>query len=110
MIKVAIGGPRGKVVFGDLTTGASAISAVDADRAAHGREWGDEREAGLLPCSRTRLLSTRGRLLQRTRELFDDEVRRIVDEGTQCDRLLREERERLDALAETLLERRRSTR
>jgi len=43
---------------------------------------------------------------QRTRELFDDEVRRIVDEAhTDVIGLLREERERLDALAEALLER-----
>src|SRR5438270_428827 len=43
---------------------------------------------------------------QRTRELFDEEVRRIVDDAHQeVTALLREERERLDALAEALLER-----
>jgi cell division protease FtsH len=46
-----------------------------------------------------------GEVSERTHELIDDEIRRIVDEAhAQTVKLLTENRDKLDALAEALLE------
>jgi cell division protease FtsH len=108
-IKVALGGRTAEeIVFGDQTTGAEN----DIDQltliARHmiGR-WGMSEKVGLvavLPHDGS-LYSGIDGLSQRTHELFDDEVRRIIDEAhAEVTALLLEERQRLDALAEALLE------
>jgi cell division protease FtsH len=108
-IKVAIGGRTAEeIVFGDQTTGAEN----DIDQltliARHmvGR-WGMSAKVGLMA-----MLPHDGSLYSgidgfspRTHELFDDEVRRIIDEAhAEVTALLQEERQRLDALAQALLE------
>jgi cell division protease FtsH len=108
-IKVALAGRTAEeIVFGDQTTGAEN----DIDQltliARHmiGR-WGMSAKVGLLA-----MLPHDGSLYsgidgfsQRTHELFDDEVRRIIDEAhAEVTALLQEERQRLDALAQALLE------
>jgi cell division protease FtsH len=109
MIKVAIGGRAAEeVAFGDITTGAERDIQQLTQIARHmvGR-WGMSEKLGLVALlpDETSLHGGEDVFSQRTRELFDDEVRRIVDEAhTDVIGLLREERERLDALAEALLE------
>jgi cell division protease FtsH len=108
-IKVALGGRTAEeLVFGDETTGAEN----DIDQltliARHmiGR-WGMSAKIGLmalLPHDGS-LYSGMDGFSQRTHELFDDEVRRIIDEAhADVTVLLQQERQRLDALAQALLE------
>jgi len=108
-IKVALGGRTAEeLVFGDETTGAEN----DIDQltliARHmiGR-WGMSAKIGLmalLPHDGS-LYSGMDGFSQRTHELFDDEVRRIIDEAhAEVTVLLQQERQRLDTLAEALLE------
>ncbi len=108
-IKVALGGRAAEeVAFGDITTGAEG----DIDQLTRlarymvGR-WGMSAKVGLvavLPQDGASPFAAADGFSQRTRELMDDEVRRIVDEAHgDVVALLREERPRLDALAEALL-------
>ncbi len=111
----ALGGRAAEeLVYADVTTGAeSDLEQVTAHREAHGRPLGDVgrdrpglraagagRPAAALPGRRAAGPSPR------TQELVDEEVRRIVDDCyADALRLLTENRERLTALAEALLER-----
>ncbi len=110
-IKVALGG-RGaeEVVFAQPTTGAESDIQQLTEIARHmvGR-WGMSDKVGPLA-----VLPTDGRgpvfpgtseVSQRTQQLIDEEVRRIVDEAhEQVVALLRENRDKLDSLAQALLE------
>jgi cell division protease FtsH len=109
-IKVALGGRAAEeLAFGDFTTGAEGDIQVLTQLARHmvGR-WGMSSKVGLvavLPQDGASPLSAAEGFSQRTRELLDDEVRRMVsDAHADVLALLREERPRLDALAEALLE------
>ena len=110
MIKVAVGGRVAEeIAFGDFTTGAERDIQHLTRIARHmvGR-WGMSSKVGLMALLPEDDAAYRSEdvFSQRTRELFDEEVRRIVDEArADVTALLREERERLDALAEALLER-----
>jgi cell division protease FtsH len=108
-IKVALGGRAAEeVAFGDFTTGAEG----DIDQLTRlarymvGR-WGMSEKVGLVavfPQDGGSPFAAAEGFSQRTRELLDDEVRRIVDAAhSEVVALLHEERERLDALAEALL-------
>jgi cell division protease FtsH len=110
-IKVALGG-RGaeEVVYGEPTTGAESDIQQLTEIARHmvGR-WGMSNAVGPLA-----VLPTDGRaptfpgvaeVSEQTQQLIDEEVRRIVDEAHQeVVTLLQENREKLDSLAEALLE------
>jgi len=109
-IRVALGGRAAEeVVFGDVTTGAEGDIELLTRLARQmvGR-WGMSDTIGLvavLPRDGSSPLEAADGFAQRTRELMDDEVRRIVDAAhSDVVALLREERRRLDALAEALLE------
>jgi cell division protease FtsH len=110
-IKVALGGRAAEeVVFGEVTTGAESDiqQLTEITRQMVGR-WGMSSAIGPVAVSPS---EARGPLLpgvagvsERTQELIDEEVRRIVDEAHgQVVELLRENRDRLDALAAALLE------
>jgi cell division protease FtsH len=110
-IKVALGG-RGaeEVVFGSPSTGAESDlqQLTQIARNMVGR-WGMSSAVGplvVLPADGAGpLLPGASEVSPRTQELFDDEVRRIVDEAhQQVVALLTENRARLDSLAEALLE------
>jgi len=111
-IKVALGGRVAEeLVFGEnVTTGAeSDIQQVtQVARGMVGR-WGMSEEVGfvaVLPADgQGPLLPGADPSSESTRELVDREVRRIVDDALgEVRRLLGENREKLDALAEALLE------
>ena len=111
MIKVALGGRAAEeIVFGDITTGAERDIEQLTRIARHmvGR-WGMSAKIGLvavLPGRTTQPYRRRRRLLaadaraRRRRSAADRRRRRTQ----RCSRLLREERARLDALADALLE------
>jgi cell division protease FtsH len=110
-IKVALGGRVAEeVVFGDLTTGAESDIQQLTQIARHmvGR-WGMSRTIGtvaVLPADgQGPLLPGAAEVSPETQQLIDEEVRRLVaaahDEVLE---LIRDNRERLDALAEALLE------
>jgi cell division protease FtsH len=110
-IKVALGGRAAEeVAFGDFTTGAEADIDQLTQLARHmvGR-WGMSAKVGLIAVfpqdgAGTPFSAASEGFSQRTRELLDDEVRRIVDAAHgEVLALLRGERGRLDALAEALL-------
>jgi cell division protease FtsH len=108
-IKVALGGRVAEeLAFGDFTTGAEGDieQLTRLARYMVGR-WGMSAKVGLLavlPQDGASPLAAADGFSQRTRELLDDEVRRIVEEAHEdVVALLREERRRLDALAEALL-------
>jgi cell division protease FtsH len=110
-IKVALGGRAAEeVVFGDITTGAEGDIAqlTTLARAMVGR-WGMNEKIGLvavLPQDGASPFAMADGFSQKTRELMDDEVRLMVDEAHgEVLALLQEERAKLDALAEALLER-----
>lgn len=108
-IKVTTGGRAAEeVVFGDMTTGAEndIRQATDLARQMVGR-FGMSDEIGFVA-----VLSQDGeqaypwmsQASERTRQRVDDEVRRIVDEAhDDAIRLLSENRDRLDSLAEALV-------
>jgi cell division protease FtsH len=109
-IKIAVGGRAAEeVAFGDMTTGAEA-DIDELTRIARymvGR-WGMSARLGLLAVLPQDDRPSQGLegFSQRTHEVLDDEVRRIIDEAHEdVLGLLREERERLDALAQALLDR-----
>ncbi|MBV8079148.1 MAG: ATP-dependent zinc metalloprotease FtsH [Actinobacteria bacterium] len=110
-IKVALGGRAAEeVVFGDLTTGAESDiqQLTQIARQMVGR-WGMSSTIGtvaVLPADgQGPLLPGVSEVSEETHQLVDDEVRRVVaaahDEVVD---LLRENREKLDGLAEALLD------
>jgi cell division protease FtsH len=107
-IKVALGGRAAEeIAFGDFTTGAEGDIDVLTSLARHmvGR-WGMSATIGMLAVLPPDGGSPYGAdgFSQRTHEVLDEEVRRIVHAAhIEVLALLREERERLDALAEALL-------
>jgi cell division protease FtsH len=110
-IKVALGGRVAEeLVFGDLTTGAESDiqQLTQIARQMVGR-WGMSRTIGTVAVLPTNgqgpLLPGAAEVSPETQVLIDEEVRRLVagahDEVAE---LLREHREKLDSLAEALLE------
>jgi cell division protease FtsH len=101
-----------ELVYGDYTTGAEADLeyVTTVARAMVGR-WGMSAAIGpisVLPGAASDAGSPQALslLAGETRELFDAEVRRIADEGyARALDLLREHRDKLDALVAALLER-----
>src|SRR3954468_22543843 len=110
-IKVALGGRVAEeIVFGDLTTGAESDiqQLTEIARRMVGR-WGMSERVGpvaVLPSEANGpLLPGASEASERTQELVDQEVRRIVDEAHHdVTLLLNERRDNLDALAKALLE------
>jgi cell division protease FtsH len=106
----ALGGRAAEeIVYGSVTTGAeSDLEQVTRIAKAMVGRWGMSDQIGLvsvLPAEGEQVFPGSDGTSEATRELIDREVRRIVD---QCyDRAveqLREHRERLDSLAQALLE------
>jgi cell division protease FtsH len=111
-IRVSAGGRVAEeAVFGDVTTGAeSDIQQVTAIARGMVGRWGMSEKVGFVAVApsdgQALLLPGAEPVSQATHELVDAEVRRIVDGELEATRaLLEENRERLDALAEALLER-----
>jgi cell division protease FtsH len=108
-IKVALGGRAAEeVAFGDITTGAeNDIEQITRVARYMVGRWGMSDKIGLvavLPDGDHASFNSES-FSPRIRELVDDEVLRIVgDAHDEVLALLRSERERLDALAEMLLE------
>jgi cell division protease FtsH len=111
-IKVALGG-RGaeEIVFAQPTTGAESDIQQLTEIARHmvGR-WGMSAKVGplaVLPVDgRGPLLPGASEVSEHTQRLVDEEARRIVEEAhEEVVALLRENRDKLDSLAEALLER-----
>jgi cell division protease FtsH len=110
-IKVALGGRAAEeVVFGSVTTGAESDiqQLTQIARQMVGR-WGMSPAVGpiaVLPQDgRGPLLPGADEPSERTQQIVDDEVRRIVDElYEETIALLTREREKLDALASALLQ------
>jgi cell division protease FtsH len=111
-IKVALGGRAAeKVVFDDLSTGAESDiqNLTQVARGMVGR-WGMSDAIGPIAVTDGRqngpLLPGVSPASEPTQELVDQEVRRIVDESEhEVIDLLTRERDRLEALANALLER-----
>jgi cell division protease FtsH len=110
-IKVALGGRVAEeVVYGEPTTGAESDIQQLTDLARHmvGR-WGMSEAVGplaVLPSeSRGPFLPGASEVSAATQETIDTEVRRIVDQAhAEVSKLLTDNRDRLDSLAEALLE------
>ena len=110
-IKVALGGRSAEeLVFGEATTGAESDidQLTEIARQMVGR-WGMSRAIGpvaVMPRDGAGpLLPGASEVSERTQQLVDDEVRRIVEEAHQdVVELLRENRSKLDSLAAALLE------
>jgi len=110
-IKVALGGRSAEeLVFGDLTTGAESDiqQLTQLARQMVGR-WGMSREIGLVAVlpqdGRGPLLPGVDDVSDETHRLVDAEVRKLVSEAhDEVVALLKENRERLDGLAQALLE------
>src|SRR5687768_4291009 len=111
-IRVSLGGRVAEeLVFGDATTGAES-DIQQVTRLARGmvERWGMSEKVGFLTVApqngQSMLLPGAEPVSQATQELIDAEVRRIVDEEQDAtEQLLADNRERLDSLAEALLER-----
>jgi cell division protease FtsH len=111
-IKVALGGRAAeKIVFDDITTGAESDiqNLTQVARGMVGR-WGMSDAIGPIAVTAGRqdgpLLPGSSPTSEPTQELIDQEVRRIVDDAERdVIQLLETERERLEALANALLER-----
>jgi cell division protease FtsH len=110
-IKVALGGRAAEeIVFGQPTTGAESDikQLTEIARQMVGR-WGMSRAVGplaVLPADgRGPFLPGISEVSEHTQRLIDEEVRRIVEEAhEQVVPLLEENRDKLDALAQALLE------
>jgi cell division protease FtsH len=110
-VKVALGGRAAEeIVFGEISTGAESDiqQLTQIARQMVGR-WGMSSTIGPLAVLRADgagpLLPGADEPSERTRELIDEETRRIVDEAHgEVLELLRTNRSRLDALASALLE------
>jgi cell division protease FtsH len=110
-IKVALGGRTAEeIVFGEPTTGAESdiVQLTEIARQMVAR-WGMSEAIGPLavvsPDGRGPYFPAGAEVSERTQQLIDEEMRRIVDEAhAQVTQLLRENRAKLDALAEALLE------
>ena len=116
-IKVALGG-RGaeEIVFAQPTTGAESDIQQLTEIARHmvGR-WGMSNKVGPLAVipvdGRGPLLPGASDVSEHTQQLIDEEVRRIVEEAhKQVVALLRENRDKLDSLAQRCSSTKRSTR
>ena len=111
-IRVSLGGRVAEeLVFGEPTTGAES-DIQQVTRIARGmvERWGMSEKVGFLTVAPQdgmgMLLPGAEPVSEATQELIDAEVRRIVDEEQEAtERLLARNRERLDSLAEALLER-----
>jgi cell division protease FtsH len=111
-IRVSLGGRGAELlVFGDATTGAES-DIQQVTRIARGmvERWGMSEKVGFLTVApqdgQSPLLPGAEPVSEATQELIDAEVRRIVDEEQDATaELLSDNRERLDALADALLER-----
>src|SRR4051795_10860319 len=111
-IKVALGGRSAeRVIYGQTTTGAESDlqQLTQIARGMVGR-WGMSDLIGPVAVTDGRqggpLLPGVSEVSQRTQEMVDDEVRRIVEEAErETVALLESERHRLEALAGALLER-----
>jgi cell division protease FtsH len=109
-IKVALGGRVAEeVVFGVISTGAESDiqQLTDIARQMIGR-WGMNPAIGpiaMFPRDGTTGFPTATEIAPDTQRLVDDEVRRVVEDAhLQVLDLLRDNRDRLDALAAALLE------
>jgi cell division protease FtsH len=110
-LRVALGGRAAEeLVFGDVTTGAES-DIQQVTRIARGmvERWGMSDKVGFLTVTpqdgQSPLLPGSEPVSEATQELVDAEVRRIVDEEQEAtERLLAANRDRLDSLAEALLE------
>jgi cell division protease FtsH len=110
-IRVSLGGRVAEeLVFGEATTGAES-DIQQVTRLARGmvERWGMSEKVGFLTVApqdgQSPLLPGAEPVSEATQELVDAEVRRIVDEEQDAtEQLLADNRERLDALAEALLE------
>ena len=109
-LKVAMGGRSAEEeVYGDMTTGAEndIKQATDVARRMVGL-WGMSDAVGpvaVLPTDHPPGFPGTDGTSEATQELVDSEVRRIVEEAHQdARRLLAENRDKLDSLAEALLE------
>ena len=111
-LRVALGGRAAEeLVFGDVTTGAES-DIQQVTRIARGmvERWGMSDKVGFLTVTpqngQNLLLPSAEPVSEATQELVDAEVRRIVDEEREAtERLLADNRDRLDSLADALLER-----
>jgi cell division protease FtsH len=111
-IRVSAGGRTAEqLVYGDSTTGAES-DIQQVTRIARGmvERWGMSDKVGFVTVApqngQSPLLPGAEPISEATQELVDAEVRRIVDEELDNTRaLLAEHRDKLDALAEALLER-----
>ena len=111
-IRVSLGGRVAEeLVFGDITTGAeSDIQHVTQITRGMVARWGMSEKVGFITVApqagQNFLMPGAEPVSEATQELVDREVRRIVDdEHDATRRLLLDNRERLDALAQALLER-----
>jgi cell division protease FtsH len=111
-LRVSLGGRVAEeLVFGDITTGAeSDIQHVTQIARGMVARWGMSEKVGFLTVApqtgQNFLMPGAEPVSEATQELVDQEVRRIVDDEHEATRtLLSEHRDRLDALAEALLER-----
>jgi cell division protease FtsH len=111
-IRVSLGGRVAEeLVYGEVTTGAeSDIQQVTQIARGMVQRWGMSEKVGFLTVApqngQSALLPGAEAASAATQELVDAEVRRIVDEELDHTRaLLSEQRDKLDALAEALLER-----
>ena len=109
----ALGGRAAEqIVYGEVTTGAeSDLEQVTSIARQMVGRWGMSEEVGLvsvLPRAEDQqtMMPGASAASEATRELIDREVRRIVDECYEkAVARLRENRDRLESLAKTLLER-----
>ena len=111
-IKVALGGRVAEqLVYGDITTGAeSDIQNLTAIARSMVARWGMSDEIGPVAVAEGQqdgfLLPGAAPASPATQQRVDDETRRIIDEAEdEVTDLLERERDRLDTLAQALLER-----
>jgi cell division protease FtsH len=109
-IRVALGGRAAEeIVLGDITTGAQN-DIEQLTRIARGmvERWGMSRRVGIVAAGgdgRGPYFPGASEVSEKTQEMIDEEVRRIVDEAyDEVLALLTTHRAQLDSLAEALLE------